>query len=129
MGANAKSAASVFGILLLIAGVLGFIPNPIISPTGFFQVNDYHNLFHIGAGIILLIGAYASAGSFGPGMALRFVGSVYAIVAVMGFFMPGSGVFAAFAMNMADHWLHTLLAVVLLLAGFALAPAPRSATA
>jgi hypothetical protein len=129
MGANARSAAVVFGILFLIVGVLGFIPNPIISPIGYFQVNNYHNLFHIGAGIILLIGAYASAGSFGPGMALRFVGAVYAILAVMGFFMPGNAVIGAFAMNMADHWLHTLLAVILLLAGFALAPARRTAAA
>jgi hypothetical protein len=129
MNANAKTAAMIFGVLFVIVGVLGFIPNPIISPTGFFVVNEYHNLFHIGAGIVLLMGAYASAGSFGPGMALRFVGSVFAIVAVMGFFLPGSVIFSAVPMNMADHWLHTLLAVVLLLAGFALAPAPRSATA
>jgi hypothetical protein len=129
MNANAKTAAMIFGVLFVIVGVLGFIPNPIISPTGFFVVNDYHNLFHIGAGIVLLIGAYASAGSFGPGMALRFVGAVYAILAVMGFFMPGSVMFSAVPMNMADHWLHTLLAVVLLLAGFVLAPARRTAAA
>jgi hypothetical protein len=128
MSANAKSAAVIFGILFLIVGVLGFIPNPIVSPTGIFEVNNYHNLFHIGAGILLLVGAYASAGSFGPGMALRFVGAVYAVLAVMGFFMPMNGILGAFAMNMADHWLHTLLAVVLLLAGFVLAPAPRTAT-
>jgi hypothetical protein len=33
------------------------------------------------------------------------------------------------AMNMADHWLHVVLAVVLLLAGFVLAPARRTAVA
>jgi hypothetical protein len=126
---NAKSAAAVFGILFLIVGVLGFVPNPIVSPTGYFQVNNLHNLFHIGAGIILLVGAYASAGTFGPGMALRFIGAVYAILAVMGFFLPGNLIFGMVAMNMADHWLHTFLAVVLLLTSFVVAPAPKAVAA
>jgi hypothetical protein len=126
---NAKSAAMIFGVLFLIVGVLGFVPNPVISPTGYFEVNDLHNLFHIGAGIILLVGAYASAGAFGPGMALRFIGAVYAILAVMGFFLPGNLIFGMVAMNMADHWLHAVLAVLLLLAGFVLSPARRAAMA
>jgi hypothetical protein len=126
---NAKSAAMIFGVLFLIVGVLGFVPNPIISPTGYFEVNKLHNLFHIGAGIILLVGAYASAGAFGPGMALRFIGAVYAILAVMGFFLPGNLIFGMIAMNMADHWLHAVLAIALLLAGFVLSPARRAAMA
>ena len=126
---NAKSAAMIFGVLFLIIGVLGFVPNPIISPTGYFEVNNLHNLFHIGAGIILLVGAYASAGAFGPGMALRFIGAVYAILAVMGFFLPGNLIFGMIAMNMADHWLHAVLAIALLLAGFILSPARRAAMA
>jgi hypothetical protein len=126
---NAKSAAMIFGVLFLIVGVLGFVPNPVISPTGYFEVNDLHNLFHIGAGIILLVGAYASAGAFGPGMALRFIGAVYAILAVMGFFLPGNMIFGMVAMNMADHWLHAVLAIALLLAGFVLSPARRMAAA
>jgi hypothetical protein len=129
MGANAKSAAVAFGVLFLIVGVLGFIPNPIIGPAGYFLTNDLHNLFHIGIGIVLLMGAYAGAGSFGPGMALRFTGAVYAILAVMGFFLPGNLIFGMVAMNMADHWLHAVLAVVLLLAGFVLSPVRRTATA
>jgi hypothetical protein len=127
--ANAKTAATVFGILFIIVGVLGFVPNPIVSLTGIFQVNDYHNIFHIGAGIVLLLGAYASAGAFGPGLALRFVGAVYAILAVLGFLIPGNTIFDALAMNMADHWLHAVLAVILLLLGFVLAPATRTANA
>ena len=126
---NAKSAAVIFGVLFLIVGALGFAPNPIVGPTGYFETNNLHNIFHIGAGIILLIGAYASAGSFGPGMALRFVGAVYAILAVMGFFLPGNMLFGMIAMNMADHGLHAVLAVLLLLAGFVLSPARRAVAA
>ncbi len=129
MAANAKSAAILFGVLFLIVGALGFVPNnPIVSPTGIFMVNGYHNIFHVGAGILLLLGAYASGGAFGPGLALRFVGAVYALLTVLGFLMPRNGIFRALAMNMADHWLHLVLAVALLMAGFVLAPARETAT-
>lgn len=130
MAANARTAAIVFGVLFLIVGALGFIPNnPIVSPTGIFMVNGYHNIFHVGAGILLLLGAYASGGTFGPGLALRFVGAVYALLAVVGFLMPHNGIVRTIAMNMADNWLHVALAVLLLLAGFVLAPSSETATA
>jgi hypothetical protein len=47
----------------------------------------------------------------------------------MGFFLPGNLIFGMIAMNMADHWLHAVLAVLLLLAGFALSPSRRAALA
>ena len=65
-----------------------------------------------------------------PSLALKILGVVYAIVAVLGFVMlkGGDGVMFGIAMNMADHWLHVALAIVLLYAGFGL-PAVRTATA
>lgn len=121
---NAKTAAMVLGIVFLIVGALGFVPNPIVGANGIFLTNHLHDLVHIGSGIVLLLGAYSALGS---GMALRIVGIVYALVAVLGFVMPGM-VFGI-AMNMADHWLHVILAIVILYAGFVLpdkvrAPAP-----
>ncbi|HEX9159670.1 MAG TPA: DUF4383 domain-containing protein, partial [Rhizomicrobium sp.] len=67
------------------------------------------------SGIVLLLGVYSP---FGAGMALRVVGIIYALVAVLGFVM-GDSVFGI-AMNMADHWLHVALALVILYAGFVL---------
>ena len=115
MVANAKTAAMVLGIVFVIAGALGFIPNPVVGPNGIFLTNRLHDWVHIGSGIVLLLGAYSPLGA---GMALRVVGIIYAIVAVLGFIM-GDMVFGI-AMNMADHWLHVVLAAVILYAGFAL---------
>jgi hypothetical protein len=121
---NAKTAAMVLGIVFVIAGALGFIPNPVVGANGIFMTNHLHDWVHVGSGIVLLLGAYSPLGS---GMALRVIGVIYAIVAVLGFIM-GDMVFGI-AMNMADHWLHVVLAVVILYAGFGLpeevrAPAP-----
>lgn len=112
---NAKTAAMVLGIVFVIAGALGFVPNPVVGANGIFMTNHLHDWVHVGSGIVLLLGAYSPLGS---GMALRVIGVVYAIVAVLGFIM-GDVVFGI-AMNMADHWLHVVLAVVVLYAGFGL---------
>src|SRR5579863_6683832 len=115
MNLSAKTAAMVLGIIFLIVGALGFIPNPIVGENGIFLTNHTHDWVHIGSGIVLLLGVYSP---FGAGMALRVVGIIYAIVAVLGFVM-GDNVFGI-AMNMADHWLHVGLALVILYAGFVL---------
>ena len=122
---NAKTAAMVLGIVFVIVGALGFIPNPLVGENGIFVTNHLHDWVHIGSGIVLLLGAYSPLGS---SMALRVVGIIYAIVAVLGFIMPGDMVFGI-AMNMADHWLHVVLAVVILYAGFGLPDDTRAPVA
>ena len=113
---TARIAAIVIGIILVLVGLLGFFNNPVI---GLFQVNAAHNLVHIISGIVLLAGAYSSLGS---SMALKIIGIVYAIVAILGFFLVSAdGMLLGFiAMNTADQWLHVVLAVVILAAGFLL---------
>jgi len=125
---NAKTAAFVLGIILIIAGVLGYIPNPVVGPTGIFVTNGMHNLVHIISGIFLLIGVYTA---LTPSLALKILGVVYAIVAILGFVMMhgGDGVMFGIAMNRLDHWLHVVLAVVILAAGFGLPTVARPATA
>ena len=117
MGVNAKTAALVLGFVFIIVGVLGYVPNPIVGPSGIFVTNTVHNLIHIGSGIVLLLGAYSSLGS---SLALKVIGVVYAIVAVLGFLMPGDMMLGMVAMNGADRWLHVALAIVILYAGFGL---------
>jgi hypothetical protein len=114
---TAKNAAMIIGIVFLIVGVLGYIPNPIVGPAGTFLTNPLHNIVHIVSGIVLLIGVYTS---FGSSMALKIVGVVYGLVAIGGFFMVMDGVMMGVAINEADKWLHVALAIVILAAGFLL---------
>jgi hypothetical protein len=128
MALNARNVAFVLGVIMLIVGVLGYVPNPIVGPTGFFVTNNLHNLVHIISGIFLLLGVYTA---LTPGLALKILGIVYAIVAICGFVIMkgGDGVMFGIAMNMMDHWLHVVLAIVILAAGFGLSPGPRTAPA
>jgi hypothetical protein len=112
---TAKMAAIVLGIVFVVIGLLGFVNNPVL---GIFQVNALHNVVHIVSGLVLLAGAYTS---FGSSMALKVIGIVYAIVAVLGFFLVSAdGMLLGLAMNEADKWLHVVLAIVILAAGFGL---------
>jgi hypothetical protein len=117
MDLNAKTAAVVIGIAFLAAGILGFFSNPLFSPTGLFAVNTAHNLVHLISGVVLLAGAYSSLGA---SLALKIVGVVYALVAILGLVMGGNMLLGLIAMNPADHWLHVAFAIVLLAAGFML---------
>jgi len=111
-----KTAAIVLGVIFLIVGGLGYVPNPIVGENGIFVVNQAHNLVHLASGVVLLLGAFMNLG----GLALKVLGLVYAAVAVLGFVMTGDMLLGVIHINQADRLLHVALAVVLLLAGFTL---------
>ena len=115
---NADLLAIIFGLIFLVVGLLGFINNPIVSETGVFRVNDAHNVVHLVSGVIFLAGAAMRA----PVMTIRVMAVLYALLTIVGFAVHDRLLFGAIEMNVADRWLHLVIAAVLLLVGF-LAPA------
>ena len=121
MDLNAKTAALVLGIVFVAVGILGFFPNPLVSPTGLFAVNTAHNLVHLISGVVLLAGVYSALGA---ALALKIIGVIYALVAILGLVLGGPMLLGLVAVNHADHWLHVALAAVILAAGFLLEDEP-----
>jgi hypothetical protein len=114
----AKTLAIIFGIFLVILGVLGWMPNPLVGAGAIFDTNMAHDIVHLVSGLVLLAVAFAA-----PRMAalgLKLIGVVYLIVAILGFVMAPNGgtILGVLTANMADHLLHAVLGVVLLVAGF-----------
>lgn len=121
-----KKLSLVFGIVFLAIGILGFVPgvtNDQDMLLGIFKVGVLHNLVHILSGVAALIAAksedYAQ-------LYFRVFGSVYALVAIIGF-IQGNTVLGLFDINMADNWLHTVLAVAILGIGFGVPKSSESA--
>ena len=114
---TAKLAAIVIGIVFIAVGILGFFPNPLVSPTGMFAVNTNHNIVHLVSGAVLLAGAYSSLGA---ALALKIIGIIYGAVAVLGLYVGPGMLLGLVHVNAADNWLHVVLAVVILAAGFLL---------
>ncbi|WP_457796945.1 DUF4383 domain-containing protein [Methylocystis sp. S23] len=122
---SADTLAKIFGAIFIIAGIVGFIPNPLVSYRGLFEVNTFHNIVHIVSGGILLASPYYNA----PVITLRVFGVIYAILTILGFISLDSLSSMGMASNQADNWLHLLLAGALLWAGFAMPAEERVTTA
>lgn len=111
-----KKLGLIFGIVFILVGILGFVPNPLISPTGLFHTDSVHNVVHLVLGLILVLGS--RKGDSAAGTSIKVVAAIYLVLAIVGFIQFGGaddmGRLAGLAMaNSADNWLHLVLAVVL----------------
>ncbi len=114
----AKTLAIIFGIVFVLVGILGWVPNPLVGMGAFFDTNHVHDGVHLVFGLVLLgVGLWASSAS---ALWLKVIGVVYLLVAVLGFLMvpDGGELLGLVQVNMADHLLHVVLGVVLVVAGF-----------
>ena len=111
----------VFGLVLLLAGLLGFIVDATFDTGGaldgdklvVFEVNGWHNLVHIASGLFLLAmsprRASARAGAIGFGV-------VYGAVAIIGL-VDGNDVLGLIPVNPADNVLHIAISAAGIVAG------------
>ncbi len=112
----AKKSALVFGIIFLLVGILGFIPNGIVGMGATFETNTLHNVIHLVFGLILVWIAVKSPAK--SSMTLKVVGIIYLILAIVGF-IQGTTVLGIVPVNSADNWLHLVLGIVIGALGFA----------
>jgi hypothetical protein len=106
--------AKIFGIVTLLLGILGFVPGITTDQylLGIFHVDTVHNVVHILTGLLALMLAGSSAKMF-----FKIFGLVYLLVAIVGF-VQGDTVLGLMGNNMADTWLHVVIAAVALYFGF-----------
>jgi hypothetical protein len=117
-----KTAAIIFGVFFIIAGIGGFVPA--LAPThgdgamlfGIFMVGPVHNIIHLASGAAALLcgflGAEAARKYF------QIFGVVYLLVALIGFVYGNSKIMGVMEHNMADIGLHIVIAVAALYLGF-----------
>ncbi|GAB3075559.1 DUF4383 domain-containing protein [Micromonospora schwarzwaldensis] len=126
--APVRRAASGFAVLLLLLGVLGFVPGITSSfadlrfagPAsgarlfGLFQVSVLHNVVHLALGVagLLLARTVAGARAF-----LLGGGAVYLVLWLYGLAVDRRTEANVLAVNRADTWLHLLLGVAMLAPG------------
>ncbi len=114
-----KTAAILFGVVFLAVGVLGFVPGITNDQMllGIFHVNAAHNVVHLLSGAVALWAGRTSAAY--ARTYFRVFGVVYAVVAVLGFYVGNGMLLGLISNNMPDTWLHVAIAVVALALGFA----------
>ena len=113
---TSKNICIAFGSVFVLVGLLGFIPNPLVSSGGIFEVNAMHNLVHLLTGAAFLFGGLFLEGR--EGLTLKTVTAAYFGVAVLGFLTSGNTLLGMVHINEADRWLHLGLAIAMLAAAF-----------
>ena len=125
---NAKTASIIFGIVFILVGILGFIPNGIINPhDAIFHADALHSTVHLVSGVLFLIVGFATPGS--AAIFCKIFGVVYFLLGVLGFInfgTDGMGELLGFLhVNGADNYLHVGLGI-LIFAGGMLNAAPET---
>jgi len=107
--------ASVFckvaGAVLIVVAIWGFITGDHVL---IFHVNTTHNIVHLLSGVFALICGFA--GESAARMFCFIFGSVYGLVAVLGFAQVDA-VVERLHLNAADNWLHLFIALAFLAVG------------
>ena len=107
-----KNILTIFGVIFLAIGVLGFVNNPLL---GIFEVDALHNIIHILTGALALVAVSMGRGAMSTFS--KIFGIIYGLVAVLGF-ISGTTVLGLIPVNLADNVLHLVIAVVFLYLGF-----------
>lgn len=118
-----KTLSVVFGIVFLAVGVLGFVPGITSADghlLGIFHVNAVHNVVHLLSGAVALYAGMASVDA--ARWYFRVFGLVYAAVAALGFVYGDQAILGLVANNMADTFLHVVIAAAALVIGFGIGP-------
>jgi hypothetical protein len=127
-GTPIQKTALAVGIVFLLVGVAGFIPGLTHSMDemegagadsqamllGLFQVSILHNTLHLLFGIA---GLAAAARPRASCLYLIWGGVIYAALLVYGLFAVASDQANFVPVNVADNWLHAILAAGMLLLG------------
>lgn len=107
------------GVVLVAVGVLGFLPNPIVTndPTALVPVDALHSIVHLGTGVIALYIAFGLRGDTQANATIGF-GVLYVVIFLAVLVSPTLfGLFSIKA-NAVLHVIHATLALVSLATGY-----------
>ncbi|HEY0845067.1 MAG TPA: DUF4383 domain-containing protein [Noviherbaspirillum sp.] len=137
---NVRRFALVFGIIYLVVGIAGFIPQ-LLSPAagdapqlavntlhgyllGLFPVNVVHTLVHLAIGVWGLIASKSIGAAVMYGRSLAVI---YGVLAVMGLIPALNTMFGLVPLHGHDIWLHAGSALIAAYFGFATKPETQRA--
>lgn len=101
---------SLFGVLFLIIGLVGFVSNPLIGMHALFATDTAHNVLHVllGAALLAISNWFKSSERFW----LKSVGVIVCLVGIIGLVtIPSSGglIFGIAYANGALNWFNVVI--------------------
>ena len=112
-----QKAATVFGAVFVVVGILGFVPafTPDGHLLGIFEVNGVHNIIHLVSGVAALA---LSRTHKNARLYFQVFGIVYGLVTLLGVFYGDNDLLGIVAHNVADIFLHLIITTAALYFGF-----------
>lgn len=117
-----KTASLILGIIFLLVGLLGFLPNPIIGMDegALFHADTVHSIIHIVSGLLFIFIAVVAPSS--APIVLKIFGAVYFLLGVLGMINVGpdgmTTLLGFLSVNEADNYFHIVMGLIVFLAGF-----------
>ncbi len=105
---------STLGWILIVIGILGFIPGITTSDgmfLGVFQVDAVHNLVYLIAGILAVVFAKSATKTWG-----LILGVIFVLLGLIGLFTAGD-LLGFIASNAASDWLHIIAGLLFIWGG------------
>jgi hypothetical protein len=112
-----KTASLAIGFVFIAVGLLGFVPNPIISDShdAIFHADAVHSSVHILSGVLFVVFGLGTA-AYAP-MFMKIFGVVYFLLGVMGLVTIGdegmTRLLGFLHVNGPDNFLHIALGIVI----------------
>lgn len=109
-----KTTTAIFGVILTLLGVLGFVSNPLIGANALFVADAMHNVIHIVLGVTLLVAAFR-AGRYNS-FWLKGTGFVLFLLGLVGILLvPSAGglLFGIAMTNGSTDWFHLVAGIVI----------------
>jgi hypothetical protein len=112
-----RLVAILLGIGFIFIGVAGFLPSFKTDDLlfGHFKVDMILNVIHVVSGVIAIM---ASTSHKLSKLYFKLFGLIYALLTILGFVMHGDLSFMMTQVNMADNFLHAIIAIVAIYLGF-----------
>ncbi|MCI0619585.1 DUF4383 domain-containing protein [Candidatus Wolfebacteria bacterium] len=113
-----KTWAWIFAAVFILIGILGFVPGITTAEgnlLGVFEVDTMHNIAHMVTGLVALFVALGSERA--RRLFFQIFGWLYLLTTIIGF-IQGDTVLGIIGANMADHFLHLVIAIVSLWLGY-----------
>ncbi len=117
---SAAGLGRIIGGVFAVAGVVGFIPNPLVGEEGVFVTNGAHNFVHIATAALFF--AISMMGDRASMRLMQVFGVVYLLVGIAGFVVLGGAsetmLLGVIHINQLDNFLHLGLGLGIAAAGF-----------
>ncbi|MDP1690173.1 MAG: DUF4383 domain-containing protein [bacterium] len=114
----AETFTIIFGIILMLLGLLGFVNNSLIGANALFAADTVHNVIHLLLGGVLLVAAFWASEK--ATFWLKIIGAVTFLLGLIGLLTAPStgGLLLGIAYsNGASDWFHLVFGAVIFVAG------------